>query len=93
MAASCCQSAIGSAHASTRKDQSPSAPAATSAPYRSVPGASSCRIAIGWLIPSGPRSTTPAATWPCPSRNTVALTGKVSPTTDLAGQRPHSTEG
>ena len=93
MAASWCQSAIGSAHASMRKDQPPSRSAATSVPYRSVPGASSCMISIGRVPPSGSRRTTPAAMMPCPSRNTVALTGKVSPATALAGQRPQSTAG
>ena len=93
MPASCCQSAIGSAQASTRKDHSPGPSGATCVPYRSVPGASARMISIGRVPPSGPRRTTPAAIMPCPSRNTVALTGKVSPVTALAGQRPHSTAG
>ena len=93
MPASWCQSAMGSDQASTRNDQSPARVAVTSAPHRSLPGASSCIISIGRLLPSGSRSTTAAATAPCPSRNTVALTGNVSPATDLAGRRPQSTAG
>src|SRR6476469_9688473 len=43
--------------------------------------------------PSGPVSTTSAPSWSWPSRNTVAVTGKGSPTVALAGSRPRSTTG
>ncbi len=65
----------------------------TDAPHRSVPLASS-RIGVhGPLRPRGSRSTTLAFTASCPSRNTVAVTSKASPTTALAGRRPESTSG
>ena len=75
IAASWCQLAIGSPHASTWKRHSPSLVTVTSAPYRSVPGASS-RIGVtrAQVAPSGSRSTAPVPMTPCPSRNTVALT-------------------
>ena len=93
MAASCCHPAIGSPHASTRNCHLPSAGIVTSAPCRSVPGASSRIMASGSWLPSGARSTTPAPSRSWPSRNTVALTSKVSPATDLAGRRPWSGAG
>ena len=74
MAASWCQAAIGSLHDSTWKYQVPSSVTVTSAPYRSVPGASGRIRASGPGLPAGSRSTTPAPSAPCPSRMTVALT-------------------
>ncbi len=93
MAASWCQLAIGSAHASTWNRHSPSPVTVTSAPQRSVPGASSRIGTAGAADPAGSRSTTPAPMTPWPSRNTVALTWKVSPLTAFAGRRPQSTAG
>ncbi|SFY53258.1 hypothetical protein STEPF1_06535 [Streptomyces sp. F-1] len=88
-----CQVVSGSAQASTVYVQRPGAPAVTVAPQRSVPGASS-RIGVhGPARPAGSRSTTFAATAPCPSRNTVADTSKDSPVTALAGRRPCCTAG
>ena len=52
----------------------------------------SARPGLPGLRP-GSRSTTPTPMMPCPSRNTVALTSKVSPATALAGRRPQSTAG
>ncbi len=89
----CRQVATGSLHASTRYVQSPGAPGVTSAPQRSLPGASS-RIGVqGPGRPSGSFSTTLAATASCPSRNTVAVTSNVSPVTAFAGRLPCSTTG
>ncbi len=93
MAALWCQVAIGSAHASTWNRHGPSRFGVTSAPQRSVPGASSRIRASGSGLRSGSRSTTPAAMMSCPSRKTVALTSKVSPFTAFAGRRPQSTAG
>ncbi len=87
------QVATGSLHASTVYVHSPVRSGVTRAPHRSVPGASS-RIGVHRPgRPSGSRSTTfaPTASWP--SRNTVAVTSKVSPTTAFAGRLPHSTAG
>ena len=44
-------------------------------------------------MPSGSVSTTSAPSWSWPSRKTVAVTGKGSPTVAFAGQRPRSTSG
>ena len=74
MAASWCQAAIGSLHDSTWKYQVPSSVTVTSAPYRSVPGASGRIRTSGPGLPAGSRSTTPAPSAPCPSLMTVALT-------------------
>ena len=93
MAASCRQPTTGSPHASTRKCQSPAEVTMTRAPRRSVPGASSRMATGGSRWPSGRRSTTPAPSSSCPSRNTVALTSNASPQTALAGYAPHSTTG
>ena len=93
IAASWCQLAIGSAHASTWKRHRPSLVTVTSAPYRSVPGASSRISVTGPRLRPGSRRTTPVPMTPCPSRNTVALTAKVSPVTAFAGRRPSSTTG
>ena len=93
MAASWCQLAIGSAHASTWKRHSPSPVTVTSAPYRSVPGASSRIGASGPGFRAGSLSTAPTPMRPCPSRKTVALTSKVSPVTAFAGRLPQSTAG
>ena len=93
MAASWCQLAIGSAQASTWKRHTPSLVTVTSAPQRSMPGASSRMNTSGLALRSGSRSTTPALMMPCPSRKIVALTWNVSPATALAGRRPHSTAG
>ncbi len=93
MAASWCQCAIGSLQASTWNCQVPSCVTVTSAPYLSDPGASSRMITSGPGLPAGSRSTTPAPRAPWPSRMTVALTWKVSPSTALAGRRPQSTTG
>ncbi|CAM5622921.1 hypothetical protein SHIRM173S_03837 [Streptomyces hirsutus] len=83
----------GSPHASTVYVQCPVSPAVTVAPQRSVPGASS-RIGVnGPGRPSGSFRTTLAATASCPSRNTVAVTSNVSPTTAFAGRRPSRTIG
>ena len=87
------QVAMGSLHASTRYDQRPGAVGVMCAPQRSVPSASS-RIGVhGPLRPRGSRSTTLALTASWPSRKTVAVTRKVSPTTALAGRRPASIWG
>ncbi len=87
------QVVTGSLHASTVYVQRPSDPGVTSAPHRSVPGASS-RIGVqGPGRPFGSHRTTLAATASWPSRNTVALTSKVSPATALAGRLPQSTSG
>ena len=93
--ASCRQVPIGSLQPSTRKVQSPSAGSVMSACHRSVPGASIRIRATTVLLPpeAGGVATTVAATASWPSRKTVAVTGTVSPTIALAGQRPASTEG
>lgn len=84
---------MGSLQASTEYVQRPSASGVTSAPQRSVPGASS-RIGVhGPARPAGPRSTTFAPRLSWPSLKTVAETWKVSPVTALAGRVPHSTSG
>src|SRR5204863_15745 len=93
MPASWRQWPIGSPQASTWNRHRPSASGVTSAAYRSRPGSISRILASGWRWPSGPRSTTPAPGTSCPSRNTVALTSKVSPATALAGRRPQSITG
>src|SRR5258706_9203588 len=93
IAASCRQCAIGSPHASTLKCQSPSLVGVTSAPYLSVPSASPRIVTIGRQLPAGSRSTTPAPSISWPSRNTVAVTGRLSPVTALAGRCPHATMG
>ena len=76
------------------RSRRPRAWASTSAPQRSVPGASRC-IGVHGALARRPgraaRRWRRAASWP--SRNTVALTGKVSPTTALAGHRPQATTG
>src|SRR5262249_33151175 len=84
---------MGSPQASTWNRHRPSASGVTSAAYRSRPGSISRILASGCRWPSGPRSTTPAPGSSCPSRNTVALTSKVSPATALAGRRPQSITG
>lgn len=83
----------GSPHASTQYVQWPSSAGATTAPQRSVPGASSRMGVQGPERPSGPRSTTLAATASWPSRKTVAVISKDSPLTDLAGRLPPWTSG
>ncbi len=83
----------GSPHASTVNVHRPGSPAVTVAPHRSVPAASSRRGVHGPGRPSGSLSTTLAATASCPSRNTVAVTSNVSPTTAFAGRLPLSTAG
>src|SRR6266851_4072486 len=50
-------------------------------------------VTSGCCWPAGLISATPAPSISCPSRNTVALTGNVSPVTALAGRRPHSRTG
>ncbi|GAT83634.1 hypothetical protein STXM2123_4335 [Streptomyces sp. F-3] len=89
----CRQVVTGSPQASTVYVHRPGSPAVTSAPQRSVPGASS-RIGVqGPGRPSGSRRTTFAATASWPSRKTVAEIWNDSPVTALAGLRPFRTIG
>ncbi len=90
--ASCAQVPYGSLHASTRSDQSPRESGCSAARKRSRPGATSTIRAVR-SAPSGATRTAVAATASCPSRNTVASTGTISPTTAFAGHRPPSTTG
>src|SRR4029079_2952294 len=66
----------------------------TSAVQRSMPGATGVIGVQGdaWA-PRGPLRTTLAPTSSWPSRNTVAVAGKVSPTTAFAGKAAQSTHG
>ena len=85
MPASCRHLATGSPQASTRNCQLPARSGVTSAPYRSLPGASSRMGSRADWAPPGSVSTTAAPSISWPSRNTVAVTWKVSPATALAG--------
>lgn len=87
------QVATGSAQASTWKVQSPGASALTQASQRSRPAPTSRIGCQPSPTPSGPVSTTFAATASCPSRKTVADTGNNSPATAFAGLVPPRTEG
>ena len=51
------------------------------------------RIGVEIVVPSGAWSTAVAATASWPSRKTVAVTVKVSPTTAFTGRVPSATTG
>ena len=91
ISARCRQVSTGSPQASTVKVQSPSTVGVTSALHRS--SAPVGRIGVETRRPSGPRRTTVALTASWPSRNTVADTVNVSPTTHFTGRVPSATTG
>ncbi len=83
ISAVCRQVATGSPQPSMLKVQSPTASGVSSAAHRS---SATGHIRTRWRsLPCGSRSTAVAATASWPSRNTVAVTSNVSPTTALAG--------
>ena len=79
----------GSLQPSTVNDHMPSEAGSSGfssgADHRSVPGVPGAMRRNGRRLPSGPLTTTSAATASCPSRNTVAETTTVSPVTARAG--------
>ena len=78
--------ATGSPQASIAKVHAPSSVGTTVACQRSVPGTpGTIRMNGAGRVPSGPRQATFAEIASWPSRNTVAATGRCSPTTARAG--------
>ncbi len=85
ISALCIQVSQGSLQPSTRNVHSPSLVAFTDAVHQSKPRGVVGAIGTVVSLPCGSVRTTEAFTASWPSRNTVARTGKDSPTAALAG--------